>query len=145
MSATTTIFMIAHDDDVMMMRKGALEAAGLRVLTWPWSAATMPTVRPPPELVLVDIESLEGQPLPDLVRQVAKIAGRSVVLMGDPATVDLAGKARRAGALGAISNHLDGDEFVLQVRAQLRRKQRFTGRNEPLSAEALDALRRDKD
>ncbi len=140
----TTILMIDHDEDVMNLRKASLEAAGLRVLTWPWSASSMPTVRPPPELVLVEIDSLDGQPLADFVRQVAKIAGRSVVLIGDPAVIDLPGKARRAGALGTIAKTLDGDELVRQVRAHLRRKQRFTGRNEPLTAEALDALRRDK-
>ena len=144
MSVPTTILMIDHDEDVMVSRKSSLEAIGLRVLTWPWSASTMPTVRPPPELVLVDIESLDGQPLAEFVRQVAKVAGRSVVLMGDPAFVDLSGKARRSGALGAISKQLDDEEFVDQIRAQLRRKQRFTGRNEPLTAEALEALRRDK-
>jgi DNA-binding NtrC family response regulator len=144
MTAPTTILLIDHDEDVMSSRKLCLESAGLRVLTWPWSASTIPTVRPPPELVLVDLDSLEGQSLADFVRQVAKVAGRSVVLMGDPEIVDLAGKARRAGALGCISKSLDAEAFVLQVRSQLRRKQRFTGRNEPLSAEALDALRRDK-
>jgi hypothetical protein len=136
-----TLILIDHDETVLESRKPSLEAAGLRTITWPWTAATIPTLRPGPELILLDLASLDGQPLAEFVLMATKIGGRCVVVVSDQRAAELDELVQSAGLLGWIAKSVGDDEFVNQVRDQLRRKQRFTGRNEPLGPEVLDAIR----
>ncbi|NUO50780.1 MAG: response regulator transcription factor [Polyangiaceae bacterium] len=136
-----TLILIDHDDSVLERRKPGLEAAGLRTITWPWTAATIPTLRPGPELILLDLASLDGQSLAEFVLMATKIGGRCVVVVSDQSAEELDELAHSAGLLGWIPKSIGDDEFVNQVRDQLRRKQRFTGRNEPLGPDVLDAIR----
>lgn len=138
----STVLHIDHDETVLESRKPHLEAAGFRAVTWPWSASTIPMLRPAPELILLDLDSLDGVPLSAFVVHASRVGGRCVVVVSEGEPGEIEELVDGSGALGWVSKRLDDEAFVAEVRAQLRRKQRFTGRNEPLGEDVVEAIRR---
>lgn len=139
---STRVALVHRDDDELEHRSSLLKTSGYDVIALPRLVLPLAAALAGAELLLIDVRCLEGQTLIELVRDAYDVGGRCVVVLSsaDPAQVDLI--ARAAGALGWISRRAHNEEFLAQVKAHLRHKQRFTGRNAPIASDVLDSLRR---